>query len=225
MRELDYSQLEAAAKAGHLDSVGRALGIELTDGAWLAVQRWSNDVKPSLVLAVIHRALNSPVGISHECFEPTLTHCLAVRADDVLAISASPGRLKSPATIWPSLEGWKRKLESNEALARAWSMTDKTLELLESSEELGELRSLQLHGSFNVKAVVRFLEARCTPNLEDLYLGGREEQLTHAQLDTLYGAALRLAEVTPLKSFPTPYDDRKSHPLLERLRSRLGSKR
>ncbi|MGV3622536.1 MAG: hypothetical protein ACO1OB_17080 [Archangium sp.] len=71
-------------------------------------------------------------------------------------------------------------------------------------------------------AVIRMLDARNLPKLEVLDVHFDPTRLTHAKLDFLYAALLRFAEVAPLKKFSLPYDDRRSHPLRDRMSRRLS---
>lgn len=126
MSALDFLQLAADAEAGSLDTVSRALGVELTSAAWKTMREWRG--VHALMLEVLHRARTSPEGIGYEFAAPYDTvfeHYLAVRVGNEVTVgTARRANRKSVGFAWPELEGWKKKLESNVALATKWATED-----------------------------------------------------------------------------------------------------
>lgn len=115
-----------------LDLVNRTLGVELTHDAWSTFIKSRAEFLPALMFKVVLHARISDVGIAWECVERNgfHDHYLAVRVGDVVSLGVTnSGSKKSLSWAWPELKGWKKKLESNEALARTWAADDRRLKL------------------------------------------------------------------------------------------------
>lgn len=130
MSELDYTQLEESAKAGDFEKVSISLGVDLDAATWAVFQKWWSGtheyrLTPALILSVVRRALISETGFAYERFgrdRHMISHVLAVRSDGELILGfKSLWSSKKVAEAWPSLAGWKTKVENNLALVTAWS--------------------------------------------------------------------------------------------------------
>lgn len=133
MPELDWLALQQQAERGDLASVEAALGVTLTPASLAGIKQcfedvYERDTSLASVLALISRALQHPEGLAWERAERSrrVLHLLAVRwkAGAKERVTVGIGASWSGKTLggmWPSLAKWKRKLEANGELARAWA--------------------------------------------------------------------------------------------------------
>lgn len=120
MVELDYPRLAAEAESGNFEAVGEALGLVVDAPAWAALA--ASRVSTASVLAAVRRASSAEGGLVWEVHGRT--HVLVVSMDAHVAIGFGQAReVKSPASAWPSLAGWRPAPEDNVGLARRWAAT------------------------------------------------------------------------------------------------------
>lgn len=132
MSELDYAQLNEAAKAGDFEKVSVALGVNVDAVTCSVFETWcrtafERSLTPAKVFAVIRGALLEEKRVVYERIvydRRRTTHLLAMRIGESVTVGvATTWDSKKPAAAWPSLEGWKPKLENNVALVSAWAKT------------------------------------------------------------------------------------------------------
>ncbi|MFT3712350.1 MAG: TIGR02996 domain-containing protein [Archangium sp.] len=133
MREHDYVALEAAARAGRLHEVNDALGVELSEESFRAIDSLSSRLRLghgsfAIALALISRALREPgIAIERLTLSGRFVHRLAAtwttkNGERRLTLGmAETFDRRAIGNAWPLLNGWKTKLEHNRELAARWA--------------------------------------------------------------------------------------------------------